>query len=240
MLMKDESLLPTGTFKARGAAVGVSRARELGVRAIAMPTNGNAGSAWSAYAAGAGMRSLIVMPEDAPEVTRQECQLFGAELYLVKGRINDAGAVIAGSLGSRPDHQDASTLKEPYRIEGKKTMAYEIAEQLGWRLPDVILYPTGGGASPHRDPQGDPGNAYRHIGWVQGEMPRLIAVQAEGCRPIVDAYESGAEESVAAAESHTLAFGINVPKALGDFLVLRAVRESGRNCRRRRGRRNNP
>src|SRR4051794_11110612 len=144
LLMKDESLVPTLTFKARGAAVGVSRARELGVRAVAMPTNGNAGAAWSMYAARAGMGSLIVMPVDAPEITRRECVATGAELYLVDGLINHAGALVKHAVAERSGYQEVSTLKEPYRIEGKKTMGYEIAEQLDWQVPDVILYPAGG------------------------------------------------------------------------------------------------
>ena len=143
--MKDEGLVPTGAFKARGAAVGVSRAAELGVQGIAMPTNGNAGAAWAAYAARAGLGALIAMPVDAPEITRRECVVTGAELYLVDGLIGDAGALIKQAVASRPGYQDTSTLREPYRIEGKKTMGFEIAEQLGWRCPDVILYPTGGG-----------------------------------------------------------------------------------------------
>ena len=145
LLMKDEGLLPTGTFKARGAAVGVSRAAELGVAAIAMPTNGNAGAAWSAYAARAGMASLIAMPVAAPPVTRAECAAAGAELYLVDGGIGDAGRLVAEALEQRAGYQNAATLKEPYRIEGKKTMGLEIAEQLGWRMPGVIVYPAGGG-----------------------------------------------------------------------------------------------
>ena len=145
LLMKDEGLIPTGTFKARGAAVGVSRAAELGVAAVAMPTNGNAGAAWSVYAARAGMRSLVVMPAAAPAITRAECVAAGAELYLVDGLIGDAGKLVAAAVARRPGYQDTSTLREPYRIEGKKTMGLEIAEQLGWRLPGVIVYPTGGG-----------------------------------------------------------------------------------------------
>jgi threonine synthase len=144
VLMKDEGLIPTGTFKARGAAVGVSRARELGIRRVAMPTNGNAGAAWSAYAARAGLQALVVMPAGAPEITRRECAAAGAELYLVDGLIGDAGAIVAGAVAAG-DWFDVSTLKEPYRLEGKKTMGLEIFEQLGRRLPDVILYPTGGG-----------------------------------------------------------------------------------------------
>ncbi|MFJ4923755.1 threonine synthase [Streptomyces sp. NPDC088725] len=223
--MKDEGLVPTGTFKARGAAVGVSRAAELGVTGIAMPTNGNAGAAWSVYAARAGMRSLIAMPVDAPEITRTECVVAGAELYLVDGLIGDAGRLIAAAVAERDGYQEVSTLKEPYRLEGKKTMGYEIVEQLGWRAPDVILYPTGGGV-------GIIGIykallEMRELGWLIGDLPRLVAVQAAGCAPIVEAYERGERESVPFPGSRTVAFGITVPKALGDFLVLDAVRETG-------------
>lgn len=225
LLMKDEGALPTGSFKARGAAVAVSRARELGVRSVAMPTNGNAGAAWSAYAARAGMRSLVVMPVDAPEITRRECVAAGAELYLVDGLINHAGALIARAVAEREGCQEVATLKEPYRIEGKKTMGYELAEQLGWQAPDVVLYPAGGGVGLigiHKAML-----EMRELGWLRGELPRMVAVQSTGCAPIVDAYEQGREESTLVEGTQTLAFGINVPKALGDFLVLRAVRESG-------------
>jgi len=172
--MKDEGLVPTGTFKARGAAVGVSRAAELGVRGIAMPTNGNAGAAWALYAARAGLSSLVAMPDDAPAITMRECVAAGAELYRVDGLIGDAGKLVAAAVGRRPGVQDVSTLKEPYRIEGKKTMGYEIAEQFGWRLPDVVLYPTGGGV-------GIIGIykallEMRELGWVSGPLPRLVAV----------------------------------------------------------------
>jgi threonine synthase len=224
LLMKDEGLIPTGTFKARGAAVGVSRARELGVKAVAMPTNGNAGAAWSVYAARAGLGSLIVMPVDAPEITRRECVAAGAELYLVDGLINHAGALVKAAVEDRPGYQEVSTLKEPYRIEGKKTMGYEIAEQLGWTVPDVILYPAGGGVGLigiHKAMR-----EMQELGWIGDRLPRLVAVQAEGCPPIVDAFEAGLDESTLKDGTHTLAFGINVPKALGDFLVLRGVRES--------------
>jgi len=225
LLMKDEGLVPTGAFKARGAAVGVSRAAELGVTGVAMPTNGNAGAAWAAYAARAGIGALIAMPVDAPEITRRECVVVGAELYLVDGLIGDAGALVRDAVARRPGWQDTATLREPYRIEGKKTMGYEIAEQLGWRLPDVIAYPTGGGVGIigiHKALQ-----ELRELGWVSGDLPRLVAVQAEGCRPIVDAFLAGASESVAPADPRTVAFGITVPKALGDFLVLDAVHETG-------------
>jgi threonine synthase len=225
LLMKDEGLVPTGSFKARGAAVGVSRARELGVRAIAMPTNGNAGAAWSVYAARAGLGSLIVMPVDAPEITRRECVVSGAELYLVDGLINHAGALVNQAVNQRSGYQEVSTLKEPYRIEGKKTMGYEIAEQLGWRVPDVILYPAGGGVGLigiHKAML-----EMQALGWIGERLPRLVAVQSTGCSPIVDAFHAGLEESTLVDGTHTLAFGINVPKALGDFLVLQAVRASG-------------
>ncbi len=225
LLMKDEGLIPTGTFKARGAAVGVSRARELGVKAVAMPTNGNAGAAWSVYAARAGLGSLVVMPADAPEITRRECLAAGAELYLVDGLINHAGALVKAALEERSGYQEVSTLKEPYRIEGKKTMGYEIAEQLGWRVPDVILYPAGGGVGIigiHKAML-----EMQELGWIGETVPRLVAVQATGCPPIVDAFHAGLDESTLREGTHTLAFGINVPKALGDFLVLRATRETG-------------
>ena len=225
LLMKDEGLIPTGTFKARGAAVGVSRARELGVKAIAMPTNGNAGAAWSVYAARAGLGSLIVMPVDAPEITRRECVAAGAELYLVDGLINHAGALVKAAVEARSGYQEVSTLKEPYRIEGKKTMGYEIAEQLGWQVPDVILYPAGGGVGLigiHKAML-----EMRELGWIGETLPRLVAVQSTGCPPIVTAYDAGLDESTLEERTHTLAFGISVPKALGDFLVLQGVRESG-------------
>jgi threonine synthase len=225
LLMKDESLLPTGTFKARGAAVGVSRAAELGVAAIAMPTNGNAGAAWSVYAARAGMRSLIVMPAAAPRITRAECAAAGAELHLVDGDIGDAGRLVAEVLARRPGYQNTATLREPYRIEGKKTMGLEIAEQLGWRMPGVIVYPTGGGV-------GIIGiyKALRELlelGWVSGDLPRLVAVQAAGCAPIVTAFQAGAACSEPWPDPRTVAFGLTVPKALGDFLVLQALYETG-------------
>jgi threonine synthase len=222
LLMKDEGVIPTGTFKARGAAVGVSRAAELGVKGVAMPTNGNAGAAWAVYAARAGMRSLIAMPLDAPSIPRAECAIAGAELYLVDGLIGDAGKLISAAVRSRSGYQEVSTLREPYRLEGKKTMGYELAEQLGWRMPDAILYPAGGGVGLI--------GIYkavlelRELGWISGDPPRLIAVQAEGCAPIVRAFESGADVSVPFENAHTVAFGITVPKALGDFLVLEAVR----------------
>ncbi len=226
LLMKDEGLIPTGTFKARGAAVGVSRAAELGVTGVAMATNGNAGAAWAAYAARAGLPSLVAMAADAPVVNRAECRAFGAELRVADGDIAAAARLITAEMPARAGYQDVSTLKEPYRIEGKKTMGFEIAEQLGWRLPDVIVYPTGGGVGIigiHKALM-----ELRELGWTgQQRLPRLVAVQASGCAPIVKAFASGAAESERWPEPRTVAFGITVPKALGDFLVLDALYATG-------------
>lgn len=223
LFLKDESSLPTGTFKARGATAGVSRARELGVKKIAMPTNGNAGAAWAAYAARAGLQAAIIMPEDAPEITRRECVISGATVGIVSGSIKDAGIAVR-DLIAQEGYFDTSTLKEPYRLEGKKTMILEILEQRDWRLPSVIIYPTGGGV-------GIIGiyKALRELqsmGWIEGELPRLVAVQAAGCAPIVAAYDQGASESKEWPNPTTAAFGISVPKALGDFLVLEAVADT--------------
>jgi threonine synthase len=226
--LKDEGLNPTGSFKARGASAGVSRARELGVGEIAMPTAGNAGGAWAAYCARAGMKSHIVMPVDAPAINQKEAAVCGAEVYLVRGLISDAGRIVGRACG-RYGWFDASTLKEPYRIEGKKTMGLELAEQFDWRPPEVILYPAGGGV-------GLIGiwkafDELRLLGWM-GETvrPRLVAVQAEGCAPLVRAYEAGRPESEFWEGAQTVASGIRVPKALGDFLVLQAVRETEGAC----------
>jgi threonine synthase len=224
LYLKDEGVIPTGTFKARGAAVGISRAKELGVRHIAMPTNGNAGAAWAAYAARAGIEAHIVMPEAAPLITRNESAAAGARVHLVKGLISDCGKIIGRAVAAHGWY-DASTLKEPYRIEGKKTMGYEMVEQLGWKIPDVIAYPTGGGV-------GIIGIykalcEMRTLGWIGEKLPRLVAVQAEGCAPIVRAFEKNAAESEFFPDSKTVAFGINVPKALGDFLVLEGVYKTG-------------
>ena len=220
LLVKDEALLPTGSFKARGAAVGVSRAAELGVRHIAMPTNGNAGAAWAAYAARAGMRSTIAMPYSAPVAPRREIEAAGAELFLVDGLIGDAGALIRSKLG--PDVFDASTLREPYRIEGKKTMGLEIVEQLGWRVPDVIVYPTGGGVGLIGIHKGL--SELRALGWLpDGPGPRLVAVQSSGCAPIVRAFAAGERRAQPWADATTIAFGITVPAPLGDELILDAL-----------------
>ncbi|MFD0049620.1 threonine synthase [Actinomycetes bacterium NPDC127524] len=223
LYMKDEGNIPTGSFKARGASVGVSRAKELGVRTLAMPTNGNAGGAWALYSSRAGIEAYVVMPKDAPYITRVEVSIAGAHLYLIDGLISDAGKAVA-RLVAENKFYDASTLKEPYRIEGKKTMGYEIAEQLNWNLPDVILYPTGGGV-------GIIGIykallELKELGWITGKLPRLVAVQSEGCAPIVKAWQERKKESEFWDKSSTKAFGINVPKALGDFLVLEALYET--------------
>ena len=226
--MKDEGLNPTGSFKARGAALGVSRARELGVTEFAMPTAGNAGGAWAAYGARAGMRAHIVMPVDAPVINQREAAACGADVRLVRGLISDAGRIVARAV-ARTGWFDASTLKEPYRIEGKKTMGLEIAEQSGWRPPEVILYPAGGGV-------GLIGiwkafDELRAIGWLPDDCrPRLVAVQSDGCAPLVRAWEQGAPESEFWQGANTVAAGIRVPKALGDFIVLRAVRETNGAC----------
>jgi threonine synthase len=226
LVVKDEGLLPTGSFKGRGAAVGVSRAKELGINAIAMPTNGNAGAAWATYAARAGMAALIVMPVDAPEITRKECVVTGAQLYLVDGLIGDAGRIVERAVAQN-GWFPVATLKEPYRVEGKKTMGFEIAEQLGWRVPDVIVYPTGGGVGLI--------GIYKavlelqQLGWIGEKLPRMVAVQASGCAPIVRAFDAGADHAQPWQDSQTVAFGINVPSAIGDFLILDAVR-STRGC----------
>jgi threonine synthase len=221
--IKDEGLLPTGTFKARGAAVGVTRAAELRVSTLALPTAGNAGAAWAAYGARAAMRVVVVMPETTPDVIVRETLAYGAEVYLVAGSIADAGAVVKKVCSARGWY-DASTLREPYRIEGKKTMGFELAEQLGWRLPDVIVYPTGGGVG--LIGMWKAFDELRAIGWIDQKRPRFVAVQAEGCAPIVRAFLDGRDESEPWPDPRTFAAGIRVPKALGDFIVLKALRES--------------
>jgi threonine synthase len=227
LLVKDEGLVPTGSFKARGAAVGVSRAYELGVRHVAMPTNGNAGAAWATYAARAGIRATIAMPTSAPAITRQECLAAGAELHLVDGLISDAGRLIGELVAAAGGGIfDASTLKEPYRLEGKKTMGYEIAEQLGWRVPDVIVYPTGGGVGLigiHKAL-----SELRALGWIDQRTPRLVAVQSTRCAPVVRAFQAGARRAEPWPDAAaSVAFGITVPAPLGDELMLDALRDSG-------------
>ncbi|GAB1514103.1 threonine synthase [Actinophytocola sp. KF-1] len=222
LLVKDEGMLPTGSFKARGAAVGVSRALELGIDKITMPTNGNAGAAWATYAARAGLESLIVMPQDAPRITRMECVLAGARLYIVDGLIGDAGKLAAQAVTH--GWFNTSTLKEPYRIEGKKTMGLEIVEQLGWRMPDVLVYPTGGGVGLIGIRKAL--DELVALGWLTGKLPRLVAVQSSGVAPIVRAYEQGADTAEPWENAETVAFGINVPSAIGDFLMLSAIRDT--------------
>jgi threonine synthase len=222
--IKDEGRLPTGSFKARGLCVAVSMAKELGIPRVAMPTNGNAGAALAAYASRAGMESFVFCPDDTPGVNVREIDLQGGKVWRVNGLIHDCGRIVREGTGPM-GWFDMSTLKEPYRIEGKKTMGLELAEQLGWRVPDVIFYPTGGGT-------GLIGmwKAFQElgkIGWIGEKRPRMVAVQASGCAPIVRAFESGDEFAAEWKNAHTIASGIRVPVAVGDFLILRAVRESG-------------
>jgi threonine synthase len=224
ILVKDEGRLPTGSFKARGLVMAVSMAKALGIKHMAMPTNGNAGAALAAYASRAGIRTTIFCPEDTPEVNVSEIALQGAKVYRVNGLIDDCGKIV-GEGKSKVGWFDTSTLKEPYRIEGKKTMGLELAEQLGWQLPDAIFYPTGGGT-------GLIGmwKAFAEleaIGFIGKKRPRMIAVQAAGCAPMVKAFEAGEEHAPRWENAHTIASGIRVPQAIGDFLILRAVRESG-------------
>ena len=223
ILVKDESRLPTGSFKARGLAMAVSMAKALGVAHMAMPTNGNAGAALAAYASRAGIKTTVFCPQDTPEVNVREIALQGATVYRVNGLIDDCGKIVMQGQ-AKVGWFDTSTLKEPYRIEGKKTMGLELAEQLGWELPDVVLYPTGGGT-------GLIGmwKAFAEleaIGFIGKKRPRMVAVQAAGCAPIVRAYDAGAEHAPRWEDAQTIAAGIRVPQAIGDFLVLRAVRES--------------
>lgn len=224
LLVKDEGRLPTGSFKARGVALAVSMAKELGITHIAMPTNGNAGAALAAYASRVGITSTVFCPDDTPEINVREIAAQGAKVFRVNGLIDECGRLVREgqkALG----WFDMSTLKEPYRIEGKKTMGFELAEQLGWDVPDVIFYPTGGGT-------GLIGmwKAFAEleaIGFIGARRPRMVAVQASGCAPIVHAFEQGAIHAERWENAHTIASGIRVPAALGDFLILAAVRESG-------------
>ncbi len=224
LLVKDEGRLPTGFFKARGLVMAVSMAKAFGIGHMAMPTNGNAGAALAAYATRAGIRTTIFCPEDTPEVNVSEIELQGATVYRVNGLIDDCGKIV-GEGKAKVGWFDVSTLKEPYRIEGKKTMGLELAEQLGWEVPDVIFYPTGGGT-------GLIGmwKAFAEleaIGFIGSKRPRMVAVQAAGCAPMVRAWEEGEEHAPRWQDAHTIASGIRVPQAVGDFLILRAVRESG-------------
>jgi len=223
LLVKDEGRLPTGSFKARGLAMALAMAKELGVTRIAMPTNGNAGAALAAYASRAGIETIVLCPDDTPEINVREIAAQGARVYRVDGLIDECGAIVGE--GARQGHWfDFSTLKEPYRIEGKKTMGLELAEQLGWQVPDVIFYPTGGGTG--LIGMWKAFGELEELGLIGPERPRMVAVQAEGCAPMVRAWEQGDEHAERWSDAHTIAAGIRVPKAVGDFLILRAVRES--------------
>ncbi|NJN16152.1 MAG: threonine synthase [Oscillochloris sp.] len=222
--VKDESLNPTGSFKARGMAAAINRARELGATALAVPSAGNAAGAMSAYAAAIGLPAHVFMPNDVPACFRAECAALGAEVTLVNGLINDCGVKVREGAAIH-GWFDVSTLKEPYRVEGKKTMGYELAEQLNWRLPDLILYPTGGGTG--LIGMWKAFDELEQMGLIGSERPRMISVQAAGCAPIVRAFEAGDEHAQLWEGAYTLADGLRVPVAVGDFLILRAVRASG-------------
>ena len=224
VLVKDEGRLPTGSFKARGLVMAVAMAKELGVTRIAMPTNGNAGAALAAYASRCGIETIVFCPEDTPEVNVREIAMQGARVWRVNGLIDDCGAIV-GKGAAEGRWFDFSTLKEPYRIEGKKTMGLELAAQLGWRLPDAIFYPTGGGTG--LIGMWKAFDELERLGWIGSQRPRMYAVQAAGCAPIVRAFEAGEEHADRWEDAHTVAAGIRVPRAVGDFLILRAVRESG-------------
>jgi threonine synthase len=225
LYIKDESLNPTNSFKARGQSAAITRAKYLGATTIALPTAGNAGNAAAAYSAAAGIACEVFIPKDAKRPFVDECRLYGANVTLVDGLITDAGRM-AAEKGGPLGWYDVSTLKEPYRIEGKKTMAYELAEQMDWHWPDWIVYPTGGGT-------GMVGmwkafDEIERIGWVSpGRRPRMVSVQAENCAPIVRAFQQGTEKAQPWEGASTIADGLRVPRAIGDFLILRAVRESG-------------
>ena len=222
--VKDEGRLPTGSFKARGLGVAVSMALELGLEHLAMPTNGNAGAALAAYCKRGGLKATVFCPSDTPEVNVREIALQGADVYRVDGLINDCGRIV-GEGKERIGWFDLSTLKEPYRIEGKKTMGLELAEQFAWTLPDAIFYPTGGGTG--LIGMWKAFDELEALGWIGPERPKMFAVQAEGCAPIVRAFEAGEEHAPVWENAHTVAAGIRVPVAVGDFLILRAVRTSG-------------
>ncbi|MGA7303488.1 MAG: threonine synthase [Rhodothermales bacterium] len=222
--VKDESMLPTGSFKSRGQAVAISMAKKLGIERVAIPTAGNAGGAMAAYAARAGLEAWVFMPEDTPVVNRMEAVLAGAHVYLVEGLIDDCGKIVAAGKESM-GWFDLSTLKEPYRLEGKKTMGFELAEQFNWRLPDVILYPTGGGTG--LIGMWKAFHELVELGWIEANhLPRMVAVQSEGCCPVVRAYDRGDRFCERFEHAETIARGLRVPGAVGDFLILDAIRES--------------
>jgi threonine synthase len=223
LYLKDESANPTGSFKARGLAVAISMARELGITKLAIPSAGNAGGALAAYAARAGMRATVFMPEDTPLANRLECSLLGAEVVLVAGSIKDCARALH-ERQKEEDWFDCSTLREPYRLEGKKTMAFEVVEQLEWRVPDVMIYPTGGGTG--LIGMWKAFDEMAELGWMGERRPRMFAVQSTGCAPIVRAFAKDAEHAEEWANPRTVASGLRVPSAIGDFLMLRALRES--------------
>ncbi len=223
-IVKDEGRLPTGSFKARGLVMAVSMAKALGITRIAMPTNGNAGAALAAYCASAGIEAFVFCPDDTPEVNVREIALQGAKVWRVNGLIGDCGAIVGA--GKEPmGWFDLSTLKEPYRIEGKKTMGLELLEQLDWQVPDAIFYPTGGGTG--LIGMWKAFGELEALGFIGPERPRMIAVQASGCAPIVRAWDKGERHAAKWEDAHTVAAGIRVPAAIGDFLILDAVRDSG-------------
>lgn len=224
VIVKDEGRLPTGSFKARGLVIAVSMAKELGLKRLAMPTNGNAGAAMAAYARRGGMEAYVFCPDDTPEVNVREIALQGGKVWRVNGLINDCGKIVADGEKDM-GWFNLSTLKEPYRIEGKKTMGLELAEQLGWQMPSVIFYPTGGGTG--LIGMWKAFDELEAIGFIGSERPRMVAVQATGCAPIVDAWEKGLDHAPLWENAHTVAAGIRVPVAIGDFLILQAVRDSG-------------
>ncbi len=224
LYIKDEGLNPTGSFKARGMSAAISRAAELGAQAIAIPSAGNAGGATAAYAARAGLPAHIFMPKDVPQANYIECKVLGAHVELIDGLISDCGKIVA----SRKETEgwfDISTLKEPYRVEGKKTMGYELAEQFDWELPEVVIYPTGGGTG--LIGMWKAFDEMEQMGWIGSERPRMISVQAAGCAPIVRAYHTGDEHAEPWTDAETIAAGLRVPAAVGDFLMLKAIRDSG-------------
>ena len=222
--IKDESRLPTGSFKARGLAMAVSKAKELGIKKLAIPSAGNAATALSVYAAAAGIPAYIFMPIDTPKYNIETCRLAGANVTLIDGLISDAGKIVA-ERKTDEGWFDVSTLKEPYRVEGKKTMGFELAEQFRWKLPDVIIYPTGGGTGIVGMWKGFA--ELEAIGWIGKKRPRFISVQAEGCAPIVKAWEAGKTTAEPWQNAHTIASGLRVPQAVGDFLILEAIQKSG-------------
>jgi threonine synthase len=222
--VKDEGVNPTGSFKARGLALAVSRAWELGARELVIPSAGNAAGAMAAYAARAGLGAHVFMPRDVPVPFRHECEAYGAEVTLVDGLITDCGQAAKAGI---EEHGwfSVSTLKEPYRLEGKKTMGYELAEQMDWRLPDVILYPTGGGTG--LIGMWKAFDELEALGWIDRHRPRMVSVQAKGCAPIVSAFHQGNSFATPWENAETVAAGLRVPAAIGDFMMLRAIRESG-------------